>query len=182
MLKQKRKEKAGKWSRWLRCLKWLDREIKRKCWKRRINKICFWGKIHKETSKTRNIHPADGSNVQRCKCYSPWTQNYIQTVDSDSQKESPSNTYTSLGDATKDNYLIVLVTQKGNVVWSKYAQVTNNLELNGCNSSILLVWMIHCIYHALSHLYTNQSSLLKRDELTSSGFWKGNFDFLVFGE
>ena len=32
-----------------------------------------------------------------------------------------------------------LVTQTGKVVWSKYAQVTNNPELDGCINSILLV-------------------------------------------
>ena len=35
-----------------------------------------------------------------------------------------------------------LVTQTGKVVWSKYAQVTNNPELDGCINSMLLVWTI----------------------------------------
>jgi ribosome biogenesis protein NSA2 len=32
-----------------------------------------------------------------------------------------------------------LVTQTGKVVWSKYAQVTNNPEIDGCINSVLLV-------------------------------------------
>ena len=32
-----------------------------------------------------------------------------------------------------------LVTQSGKVVWGKYAQVTNNPELDGCINAVLLV-------------------------------------------
>lgn len=32
-----------------------------------------------------------------------------------------------------------LVTQSGKVVWGKYAQVTNNPELDGCVNAVLLV-------------------------------------------
>lgn len=32
-----------------------------------------------------------------------------------------------------------LVTQTGKVVWGKYAQVTNNPELDGCINAVLLV-------------------------------------------
>ena len=32
-----------------------------------------------------------------------------------------------------------LVTQTGKVIWSKYAQVTNCPELDGCINSVLLV-------------------------------------------
>ena len=34
-----------------------------------------------------------------------------------------------------------LVTQSGKVVWSKYAQVTNNPENDGCINATLLVWV-----------------------------------------
>lgn len=37
-----------------------------------------------------------------------------------------------------------LVTQTGKVVWSKYAQVTNNPELDGCINAVLLVWNVDC--------------------------------------
>jgi len=32
-----------------------------------------------------------------------------------------------------------LVTTSGKVVWSKYAQITNNPEMDGCTNSVLLV-------------------------------------------
>lgn len=61
------------------------------------------------------------------------------------KKNPQSNTFTSLGVVTKGTVLEVnvselgLVTQTGKVVWSKYAQVTNNPELDGCINSVLLV-------------------------------------------
>ena len=53
--------------------------------------------------------------------------------------------YTNLGVITKGTILEVnvselgLVTQSGKVVWGKYAQVTNNPELDGCINGVLLV-------------------------------------------
>ena len=68
------------------------------------------------------------------------------------KKNPQSNTYTSLGVVTKGTYFnnvgtvlevnvseLGLVTQTGKVVWSKYAQVTNNPELDGCINAVLLV-------------------------------------------
>lgn len=61
------------------------------------------------------------------------------------KKNPQSNTYTTLGVITKGTVLEVnvselgLVTQTGKVVWSKYAQVTNNPELDGCINAVLLV-------------------------------------------
>ena len=61
------------------------------------------------------------------------------------KKNPQSNTYTSLGVITKGTVLEVnvselgLVTQTGKVVWSKYAQVTNSPELDGCINGVLLV-------------------------------------------
>lgn len=49
--------------------------------------------------------------------------------------------YTSLGVITKGTIIEVniselgMVTQGGKVVWAKYAQVTNNPELDGCINS-----------------------------------------------
>lgn len=61
-------------------------------------------------------------------------------------KKNPQNQlYTGLGVITKGTIIEVnvsdlgLVTQKGKVVWGKYAQVTNNPELDGCINSVLLV-------------------------------------------
>ena len=61
-------------------------------------------------------------------------------------KKNPSSPlYTNLGVITKGAVLEVnvselgLVTQSGKVVWGKYAQVTNNPELDGCINALLLV-------------------------------------------
>jgi len=61
------------------------------------------------------------------------------------KKNPQSALYTGLGVITKGTILEVnvselgLVTQKGKVVWGKYAQVTNNPELDGCINAVLLV-------------------------------------------
>ncbi|RYG58550.1 hypothetical protein EON64_21195 [archaeon] len=63
----------------------------------------------------------------------------------DMQKNPSSSLYTSLGVITKGTVIEVnvselgLVTQSGKVVWGKYAQVTNNPELDGCINGVLLV-------------------------------------------
>lgn len=61
-------------------------------------------------------------------------------------KKNPSSPlYTNLGVITKGTIIEVnvselgLVTQSGKVVWGKYAQVTNNPELDGCINAVLLV-------------------------------------------
>jgi ribosome biogenesis protein NSA2 len=61
-------------------------------------------------------------------------------------KRNPqSSLYTGLGVITKGTILEVnvaelgLVTTTGKVVWSKYAQVTNVPENDGCINSVLLV-------------------------------------------
>lgn len=61
-------------------------------------------------------------------------------------KKNPSSSlYTQLGVITKGTVVEVnvselgLVTQTGKVVWGKYAQVTNNPELDGCINAVLLV-------------------------------------------
>ena len=61
------------------------------------------------------------------------------------KKNPQSAMYTTLGVITKGTVLEVnvsdlgLVTQTGKVVWSKYAQVTNNPENDGCINAVLLV-------------------------------------------
>lgn len=61
-------------------------------------------------------------------------------------KKNPSSSlYTNLGVLTKGTIIEVnvselgLVTQAGKIVWGKYAQVTNNPELDGCVNALLLV-------------------------------------------
>merc|ERR1712159_188899 len=61
-------------------------------------------------------------------------------------KKNPQNAmFTSLGVITKGTIIEVnvselgLVTQTGKVIWAKYAQVTNNPEIDGCINAVLLV-------------------------------------------
>lgn len=61
-------------------------------------------------------------------------------------KQNPQSAlYTNLGVITKGTILEVnvselgLVTQSGKIVWSKYAQVMNNPEMDGCINAVLLV-------------------------------------------
>jgi len=61
------------------------------------------------------------------------------------KKNPQSYLYTELGVITKGTIIEVnisdlgLVTQTGKVIWGKYAQVTNNPELDGCINAVLLV-------------------------------------------
>lgn len=61
------------------------------------------------------------------------------------KKNPSSGLYTTLGVITKGTVIEVnvselgLVTTAGKVVWGKYAQVTNNPELDGCINAVLLV-------------------------------------------
>ena len=61
------------------------------------------------------------------------------------KKNPQSQMFTQLGVITKGTVIEVnvsdlgLVTTSGKVVWGKYAQVTNNPELDGCINGVLLV-------------------------------------------
>ena len=61
------------------------------------------------------------------------------------KKNPQSHLYTTLGVITKGTVIEVnvselgLVSQTGKVIWAKYAQVTNNPEMDGCINAILLV-------------------------------------------
>merc|ERR1719163_2502831 len=117
MIKQKRKEKAGKWEvpipkvraqSEMEVFKVLKSgKSRRKGWKRMVTKVTF--------------------------------------VDDNFTKKPSSPMYTNLGVITKGTVLEVniselgLVTSGGKVVWGKYAQVTNNPENDGCINAVLLV-------------------------------------------
>jgi ribosome biogenesis protein NSA2 len=61
------------------------------------------------------------------------------------KKNPQSGLYTQLGVITKGTIIEVnvselsLVTTSGKVVWGKFAQVTNNPDLDGCINAVLLV-------------------------------------------
>ncbi|CAD50831.1 ribosomal protein S8e, putative [Plasmodium reichenowi] len=156
LIKQKRKSKCGKWqlpipkiqalneAEMLRVVKSGKR--RRKTWKRLIDKISFVGNdfTRKNPKFERYIRPSSlrfkKANVYHSELKSTFSLDII------SVKVNPqSNLYTNLGIITKGTIIEVnvselgLVTQSGKVIWAKFAQVTNNPELDGCINATLLV-------------------------------------------
>ena len=156
MIKQKRKEKAGKWKVPVEKVKAMSEEEmfkvlksgkrKNKVWKRMINKVTFVSKdfVRKPPKYERFIRPT-GLRMKKAHVTHPELKTTF-CLDILGVKKNPQSTaYTSLGVVTKGTVLEVnvselgLVTQTGKVVWGKYAQVTNNPELDGCINAVLLV-------------------------------------------
>lgn len=163
MIKQKRKERAGKWQVPLPKVKAMSEyemfrviktgKRKKKAWKRLIDKASF---VPQDFTRKppkferyyiinfRFIRPT-GLRFKRAHVTHPElkTTFYLDIV---GVKKNPQSTlYTSLGIITKGTIIEVnvsdlgLVTQTGNVVWAKYAQVTNNPDIDGCINAVLLV-------------------------------------------
>lgn len=156
MIKQKRKEKAGKWTVPVPKVKAMTEDEmfkilrtgkrKKKCWKRIVNKACFVGAdfTRKNPKWERFIRPS-GLRFKRAHVVHPELKTTFH-LDIVSVKKNPQNSlYTTLGVITKGTIIEVnvselgLVTQTGQVVWAKYAQVTNNPENDGCINAKLLV-------------------------------------------
>merc|ERR1711916_50022 len=139
MVKQKRKEKAGKWALPIPKVKAISEDEifkviktgkrRRRSWKRMITKVSFVGPgfTRKPPKYERFIRPM-ALRFKKAHVTHP---------------QSPM--YTSLGIITKGAVIEVnvqelgMVTKSGSVVWGSYAQVTNNPELDGCINAILLV-------------------------------------------
>eukprot|EP01040_Poterioochromonas_malhamensis_P003877 gene3877-4144_t len=155
-VKQKRKEKAGKWTVPIPKVKPIaDDEMfrqmasgkrKNKNWKRMITKMTFVGEgfTRKAPKFERFIRPT-GLRVKKAHVTHPELKTTF-CLDILGIKKNPSSSlYTNLGVITKGTIIEVnvselgLVTQNGKVVWGKYAQVTNNPELDGCVNGVLLV-------------------------------------------
>jgi ribosome biogenesis protein NSA2 len=155
-VKQKRKEKAGKWSVPIPKVKPIaDDEMfrqmksgkrKNKSWKRMITKVTFVGDsfTRKAPKYERFIRPT-GLRFKKAHITHPELKTTF-CLDILGVKKNPSSAlYTNLGVITKGTIIEVnvselgLVTQSGKVVWGKYAQVTNNPELDGCINGVLLV-------------------------------------------
>ncbi|KAK3865053.1 hypothetical protein Pcinc_029310 [Petrolisthes cinctipes] len=156
MIKQKRKEKAGKWdvpipkvraqseAEVFKVLKTGKR--KAKSWKRMVTKVTYVGDsfTRKPPKFERFIRPM-GLRFKKAHVTHPELKATF-CLPIISVKKNPSSTmYTSLGVITKGTVIEVniselgLVTQSGKVVWGKYAQVTNNPEFDGCINAVLLV-------------------------------------------
>jgi len=156
MIKQKRKEKAGKWNVPLPKVRPIAEsemfrvvrtgKTKRKQWKRMVTKVTFVGDnfTRKPPKFERFIRPT-GLQFKKAHVTHP-ELNSTFYLDILSVKKNPqSSMYTSLGVITKGTIIEVnvselgMVTQNGKVVWGKYAQVTNNPENDGCINAVLLV-------------------------------------------
>lgn len=156
MVKQKRKEKAGRWQVPISQVKPMTEEEmfkviksgkrKRKEWKRMITQATFVGSnfTRKPPKYERYIRPM-GMRFKKAHVTHPElkTTFYLDII---GVKRNPQSTlYTSLGVLTKGAIIEIdvsdlgLVTQSGKVVWGKYAQVTNNPELDGVVNAVLLV-------------------------------------------
>jgi len=156
MVKQKRKEKAGKWNVPVEKVKALaEGEMfqvihsgnrRKKAWKRKINKITFVGDnfTRKPPKYEKYIRPMS-LRFKKAHVTHPELKTTF-FLDILGVKKNPQSTvYTTLGVITKGTIIEVnvsdlgLVTQTGKVIWSKYAQVTNNPENDGCINAVLLV-------------------------------------------
>jgi ribosome biogenesis protein NSA2 len=155
-IKQKRKEKAGKWQVPLPKVKPMTEaemfsvlrsgKRKRKQWKRVINKVTFVGDnfTRKPPKFERFIRPM-GLRFKKANVTHPELKTTFQLAILGVKRNPQSSLYTGLGVITKGAILEVnvselgLVTQGGKVVWGKYAQVTNNPENDGCINAVLLV-------------------------------------------
>ncbi|CAD8105778.1 unnamed protein product [Paramecium primaurelia] len=156
MLKQKRQEKAGKWDVPIAKVKQMSEgemfqviesgKRKQKSWKRRINKVCFVPETftRKPPKFERYIRPT-GLRFKKANVTHPELKTTFSLPLLGVKKNPQSALYTTLGVITKGTVVEVnvselgLVTQTGKVIWSKYAQVTNNPELDGCINATLLV-------------------------------------------
>lgn len=156
MVKQKRKEKAGKFALPIQKVKPLTEyemfkvvktgKRKRKAYKRMINKVTFVGDnfTRKPPKFERYIRPT-GLRFKKAHVTHPELKTTFCLEMIGVKKNPQSALYSSLGVITKGTIIEVnvselgLVTQTGKVVWGKYAQVTNNPEMDGCINAVLLV-------------------------------------------
>lgn len=156
MIKQKRKEKAGKWDVPLPKVKGVsEAEVfkviktgkrQKKAWKRMVTKVTFVGEgfTRKPPKFERFIRPM-GLRFKKAHVTHPELRATFCLPMIGVKKNPSSPMYTSLGVITKGTVIEVnvselgLVTQAGKVVWGKYAQVTNNPENDGCINAVLLV-------------------------------------------
>jgi len=156
MIKQKRKEKAGKWSVPLPKVRGISEDemfkviktgkSKSKAWKRMVTKATFVGEsfTRKPPKMERFIRPM-ALRYKKAHVTHPELRATFYLPIIGVKKNPQSAMYTQLGVMTKGTIIEVnvselgLVTSNGKVVWGKYAQVTNNPELDGCVNAVLLV-------------------------------------------
>lgn len=156
MIKQKRKEKSGKWDVPIPKVRaQSDAEVfkvlktgktRRKAWKRMVTKVTFVGEnfTRKPPKFERFIRPM-ALRMKKAHVTHPELKATFHLPIINVKKNPSSPMFTSLGVITKGTVIEVniselgLVTQTGKVVWGKYAQVTNNPENDGVINAVLLV-------------------------------------------
>lgn len=156
MVKQKRKEKAGKWNVPLPKVRGIAEDEmfkvlktgkhRSKAWKRMVTKATFVGEgfTRKPPKYERFIRPM-ALRYKKAHVTHPELGATFQLPIIGVKKNPQSPLYTQLGVLTKGTVIEVnvselgLVTSGGKVVWGKYAQITNNPENDGCVNSVLLV-------------------------------------------
>merc|ERR1719457_2234 len=156
MVKQKRKEKAGKWSVPLPKVRAQSEadvfkviqtgKRKKKAWKRKVTMCTYVPDTftRKPPKYERFIRPM-ALRMKKAHVTHPELKTTFH-LDIIGVKKNPSSAmYTSLGVLSKGTIIEVnvselgLVTQGGKIIWGKYAQVTNNPENDCCVNAVLLV-------------------------------------------
>ncbi|KNC84726.1 ribosome biogenesis protein N [Sphaeroforma arctica JP610] len=156
MIKQKRKEKAGKWNVPIpKVAAVAENEVfkqissgkrQKKGWKRLITKATFVGEgfTRKPAKYERFIRPM-AMRYTKAHVTHPELKATFHLPIIGVKKNPSSPMYTQLGVMTKGTVIEVnvselgLVTTTGKVVWGKYAQISNNPELDGVINAVLLV-------------------------------------------
>ncbi len=156
LVKEKRKEKAGKWNVPLPQVKGIAQDEifkvlksgkrQKKCWKRMITKATFVGEgfTRNPPKMERFIRPA-ALRMKKANVTHPELKTTFQLPIIAVKKNPQGPMYSQLGVLTKGTIIEVnvselgLVTTGGKIVWGKYAQITNHPENDGCINSILLV-------------------------------------------
>lgn len=155
-IKQKRKEKAGKWNVPIPKVGAVsDAEVfkvlrtgkrRRKAWKRMVTRPCFVPEsfTRKPPKFERFIRPM-ALRFKTAHVTHPELKATFQLQIIAVKRNPSSDTFTNLGVLSKGTIIEVnvselgLVTKGGKVVWGKYAQVTNRPENDGCVNAVLLV-------------------------------------------
>jgi len=156
-VKQKRKEKAGKWAVPIPKVRPVsDEEMfrvlrtglrKKKQWKRVVTQPTFVGDAftRKAPKYERFIRPS-GLRMRKANVTHPELQATFQLPILRVVKNPSSALYTSLGVLSKGSIVEVDVSElgqtvgsSGKLVWGKLAQITNNPALDGCVNAVLLV-------------------------------------------
>jgi ribosome biogenesis protein NSA2 len=155
-VKQKRKEKAGKWSVPLPKVRPIsDEEMFRSSRPASASRSSGSDASPRSRSCRRPLRASrrkferfirpTGLRMKKANVTHPELKSTFQLDILGVKKNPSSQLYTQLGVITKGTIIEVnvselgLVTSTGKILWSKYCQVTNNPENDGCINAVLLV-------------------------------------------